>query len=530
MYDTYDTKRHLKRLHNDLRSQGLNPVEVLDALSERISDVARCRPCGEGSEADLVAAVYQEILSPNARNGLGQYLTPLVVADMMANVVCADDAPRSVLDPFCGIGLLLDRVGLAAPEARLLGIEINEPVASMATALSELGASRLRVRRADAFALFTSDQIEPADVVVANPPFGAIVANINHNHPRIPTPLQALKNIPAELLGLEVCINALTEGGRLAIVLPQSILTNRRWNEYRRDFMTRLRIDAAVSLPEETFGPFKGVAKACVLFGTRETECEVRDFPLHTSMSVGYSFSGRSTDDSDLNAITDDVITKSGVNRHVIVGTNGDAHVESEHSVGDGGIRLGDIAEVFTGRNPSRHHYSQDGPWLLKVGDLAGSAIAWRGRPKNRVDKDWFHRQERIHLAIGDVCMTAAGHRPKYIGLKVDLVDEIPPEGALPSGEVMLIRLRQDSSFEPEALLLFFRSAQGYGLIQELVRGSTGHLYSKDLANLRIPDLDGMFGESTIEAYREAIRHFREFRRLESLALSEAGISEQVGL
>ena len=86
MSDTHTARRRLTQIHSELRNQGLNPIEALNELSTRLDELTSLDgPLGFVAQpADLVALVYQEILAPNARNGLGQYLTPLPVADMMA--------------------------------------------------------------------------------------------------------------------------------------------------------------------------------------------------------------------------------------------------------------------------------------------------------------------------------------------------------------------------------------------------------------------------------------------------------------
>ena len=524
MSDIYTARKRLTQIHNELRNRGLNPIEALDELSERLGELASLdgRLRFVGQPADLVSLVYQEVLAPNARNGLGQYLTPLPVADMIAQVVCELGEAGDIIDPFCGVGVLLERVAVHMPKARLLGIEISEPVARMAQALSELGGTPISLELRDAFTGLADGSLPSADVVVTNPPFGAAVTSASIEACNIPKSLRALAKLPAELLGLEVSIRCLRIGGILAIVLPQSILTNRRWDAYRADALSRLSMHAAVSLPDETFGPFKGVANACVLFATRRDGQACQTFPMHVSESVGYSSTGRQGEASDLGDIARNVALGEGSQRHVTVLENGQALIGPADMMGDDGVRLGDVAEVFVGKNPSRAQYTPDGPWLLKVGDLAGSVVPWRTRPNNRVSEAWFKKQSRVHLRVGDICLTAAGHRPKYVGLKVDLVDHVPPEGAAPSGEVMAIRLRPETRIEPEQLLFFLRSGRGYRSIQDLVRGSSGHLYADDLSRMRLPELQHRCPEEAVAAFRKAVEHYRKYRLFEIRSLEAA--------
>jgi len=503
----------------------MNPLEAV----QRVGAMARDGELVEylerdlwTSESDLLAALFQEFIASEARNGLGQYLTPLPVADLIATVVAHASDGATVLDPFCGVGLLLDRVGAVAPTASLRGVEINEPIADLAKTMASITNHPYDIVRGDAFQMHLEGAIDKADVVVANPPFGAVASTVSRNDERIPESLRALGSIPAELLGLEVCVDALKPGGMLAVVLPQSVLTNRSWAPYRRHLTGRLALFATVSLPEETFSPFRGVANSCILFGRRADDAGPTTSPHWDSRSVGYDSNGRTTGvEPDLAAISTAIL--EGGDSHGCLVISEEGSTEIDRFRGALGPRLDEVADVMRGKNPPATAYTPTGAWLLKVGDLSGSVLPWRQRAKNRVSPAWFAKQSAIALRPGDICMTAAAHRPKYIGLKVDLVDEVPPEGACASGEVVVVRLKEDAPIEPEQLLFYLRSTEGYGAIQDIVRGSTGHLYPRDLASLRLPLLERSDAMSkAIKYYKDAVDAYRDYRRLEEAAYASA--------
>lgn len=145
--------------------------------------------------------------------------------------------------------------------------------------------------------------------------------------------------------------------------------------------------------------------------------------------------------------------------------------------------------------------------------------VSWRDRQRTHVPKEWFSRHHRFHLRPGDICLTAAAHRPKYIGLKVDLLDEVPDVGAMPSGEVMVIRLRDHAPFRPEQLLFYLRSPDGYAQIQDAVRGSTAHLYPQDVEKLMIPPLEQQRDADRVcELFAQSAAAFRSYLQLETEA------------
>lgn len=117
------------------------------------------------------------------------------------------------------------------------------------------------------------------DVVLTNPPFGAgpgLVVDDPHvldqfelryipaevRKPRFrggppPKPIQR-SGVPPEQLFIERCWQFLRPGGRMAIVLPDSILTNPGLLFIRQWILKRCRILASIDLPTETFEAFGG--------------------------------------------------------------------------------------------------------------------------------------------------------------------------------------------------------------------------------------------------------------------------------
>lgn len=512
-------RRRLAMLHDELRGGGLNPIEALSWLADRLATLPELLQLDP--TADVVSMVYQEFLVAEARNGLGQYLTPLPVADLLAQVLVAAQPSGRVLDPFCGSGLLLDRVAAHASGSVLMGVEVSRPVARLATALATVGKTTLDITHADAFRLWLDDELPRVDAVVANPPFGATVSSVDLANERIPESLRRLGQIPAELLGLEVCVSVLADDGFLGIVLPRSFLTNRTWAAYRRDVLDRLQVRAIVTLPDATFVPFRGVARSCVLIATRARPDARRKIAVFHAQGIGYDDTGRPSARNDVPHIASSICADAAPDEYVTVDEAG--AISSEPGGSEATWRLGEMAEVFVGRNPGRSEYCKDGPRLLKVGDLSGQVTPWRDRKRNRVSRAWFEKNRRLALRSGDVCLTAAAHRPRYIGLKVDLVDAVPIEGAIPSGEVLVIRPKDDAPVTAELLLYWLRSASGYGCLQRLVRGSTGHLYPADVRELRIPAwLAEVDGDRLLKAHAESVAAFREYRRMEDEAFEAA--------
>ena len=107
------------------------------------------------------------------------------------------------------------------------------------------------------------------DMIFTNPPFGSkveVASTISENYE-----LKAF-SVP-EVLFIEQCYNFLKPEGKMAIVLPDGILSNPKTEIVRKWILEHFKLIASVDLPEETFQPQVGV-HASLLFLQKKTAIE----------------------------------------------------------------------------------------------------------------------------------------------------------------------------------------------------------------------------------------------------------------
>ena len=126
----------------------------------------------------------------------------------------------------------------------------------------------------------TSEDILPEtfDVIVTNPPFGKKLSidstdilnlyNLGHKWNSLPNggfEMGALADKqPPQLLFIERCFQMLRPGGRLGIVLLESIFGMPKYQYVVNYIRSQAKINAVVTLPEDLFQPHTH-AKCCVL-------------------------------------------------------------------------------------------------------------------------------------------------------------------------------------------------------------------------------------------------------------------------
>lgn len=495
-------------------------VKILQEISLRNTDL------------DIKGRAFETFLGKIFRDEYGQYFTPRNVVKFMVEVLDPDEEDI-VIDPACGSGgfllyslmHIIDKISKRYNEDKdsisrivwdfahkqIFGIEINDRIARIAMMdmiIHEDGSSNIECNNAlldyDAFDKKKDISPNKYSLVFTNPPFGAIVKD-----KAILQKFELGKNRESqktEILFIERCLELLKDGGKLGIVLPDSILTNTTL-QYVRDFIiNRAKILAIVSLPQHTFVPSGAGVKSSLLF-LEKTKEKNKDYEIFMSIAKHIGYDGRGDEDADdlIDILEDWKRFQSGksefnksfvVKKSDLIDSFSPEKFSSKFSFYfiNTNWKTKTLAElcdskIFTGRTPPRKLYTNSGFKILKVRDLTGKGIDWDNTERAFVSQEFFIKNQDIKLEENDILIISAAHHPKYIGAKVDIVDSIPErykDGVLCSAELMVIRVNPNY-IDPYYVLLFLKTNNGYKAIQSCIRGQTAHIYPKDIKNIKIP-------------------------------------------
>jgi type I restriction enzyme M protein len=541
------------------------PLQLSDAAIAGVCDLLS-RYTITGSGVDVKGAAFQQLTDEAVRSGMGQYFTPEPVVQFMVDVACPTTNDM-VLDPFCGSGHFLVACADAVrkhsrtspPEAsrfereRLFGIEKDTEMVRLALVDTLLSPARIHLVNSDSLVEFAQldnllgRRLDPRNggfsLVLTNPPFGKrlpreAIEKLAHFELA-----PAGRPVPLEVLGLERSISFLRPGGRLVIVLPHSIFTNRSTQQVREFVARTCKVLAIVSLPAATFSRHAGVGQASILFAERRKETDANmteqyDVYCCSCGSVGYDQTGRPSQQNELPHISREIIGwlqgavgnlssgfLVGIDRLVARGFGPEQHLRTSPGHIGKQVSMADLtSRVFTGVSPGRSSFTASGCRILKVGDLTGEGIDWLPSGERAwVDSLFAQKHVDKRLERGDILLTAAAHQRKYVGMKVDIIDELPVKWdlVLCSPEVLVIRPRTDR-VSPYYLLAWLRSAQGYLAVQSCIRGQTAHLYPGDVREIRVP-VPPSGSVRAISAYEDAIRESLRLREVsKSMALRAA--------
>lgn len=271
------------------------------------------------TDLDSKGLAFQRFMGDFFRGDFGQYFTPEPIVNFIVHSI-GIDKDWKILDTSCGSGgFLLHALKAVRDEAdniyedergstswreywhefaekHLYGIEINEQisrVAKMNMIIHDDGHTNIVTN--DGLKNNKAIEIENRnlnfqdgtfDLIMTNPPFGSKIKadevsyykdyelfetnlGIANTKERITDDNSKKKwraSQNTEILFLEKCHKYLKEGGFLAIVIPDGILTNAT-SQFVRDWMVeKFRIWAIVSLPQHTFAHVKAGVKSSILF------------------------------------------------------------------------------------------------------------------------------------------------------------------------------------------------------------------------------------------------------------------------
>lgn len=123
-------------------------------------------------------------------------------------------------------------------------------------------------------------------------------------------PIATLFNLPTadssiktELLFIERCLSLLTPGGRLGIVLPESVFNNPSIAYVRRFVEDRARILAVVSLPADTFVASGATVKTSLLFLRKFNKQEQAQYDKWTMQTHAEALTCRKVEIDELEAV-----------------------------------------------------------------------------------------------------------------------------------------------------------------------------------------------------------------------------------
>jgi type I restriction enzyme M protein len=255
--------------NNNYMKSGINLRKVLNKLNQIDFNVAKDRH----AFGELYESILKELQSAGKS---GEYYTPRAITQFITEMVNPKEGEK-ILDPAAGTGGFLTcaiehlKKKANSVEARkalqenVAGWEYKPLPFLLATTnliLHDIEVPNIRFGDALDQPLSNYTEKNRVDVIIANPPFGGIVANNNENN--FP---QTYRTKESADLFLILMIHLLKNGGRAGIVLPDGSLTGDGVKQrVRQRLLEECNLHTIIRLPNSVFQPYATVATNLLFF------------------------------------------------------------------------------------------------------------------------------------------------------------------------------------------------------------------------------------------------------------------------
>lgn len=327
-----DVRERIIQLFDLVKKQYSDVIEVADSIQLDAASLTHVVGALQqyaltASDRDAVGEAFETFIGPALKGPQGQFFTPRNVVTMVIDMV--DPQPdEKIIDPACGSGgFLVEGLRHVWRSVEARGQELGWPDREIDAEKQKVAINNFRGIDKDNFlskvaksymailgdgrgGVYCENSLErPAnwtdrkardgvrmgafDVVITNPPFGKKLAvesedmlkafDLGHSwKSEKGSPFVkggVLEKQPPQILFIERCLDLLRDGGRMGIVLLESIFGMPKYR-YVVDFINkRAKILAIVTLPEDLFQPYTH-AKTCVVLLQKTETPDPNPYPI----------------------------------------------------------------------------------------------------------------------------------------------------------------------------------------------------------------------------------------------------------
>jgi type I restriction enzyme M protein len=471
---------------------------------------------------ESLSGSFWELFLPLLPRDQAQHFTPPAIGRFLIELAQPTLQDR-IIDPACGAGLLLveaeqyvrgkveDMRDEGHFDRPIAGIDKNAEVAELAaTNLILAGLSPEHVVQADALSMVAANDAEIAsdsfDLVLLDPPLGRFGAS----HLGYTDLDLANRSATTEALFLEVAVTLARPGGRLGLLVPDSLLSSPGQVPVRRWLLAHTVVRAVVSLPPEAFGPVGHTGKASILLLQKRdviSESSLEQAFVADITSVGYDRFGKPIPTNHLPAVMQLYeefcvtgrlpvteaeqgprvwtvpVSSLRADRLDVPHLDPQAHdiaYKLKHSRYPT-AKIKEVAEVLSGRTFKHSPASGTGePVLIQAGAVREFHIDTSAAPV--ISADDYQKYRRAQVQAGDVLVTTTG---QYLGRAA--VVEAFEQPAAASGAVTVLRPGPD--IDPYFLAAFLNSDAGRQQVASRQASATAQPYIRrgDLGEVLLP-------------------------------------------
>lgn len=328
------TFKKVLKIHEDIYQERNNEIE-LDPVSIKYIDNKLNNLDLFNLERDLIGDAYEIFIGDAIKGQSGQFFTPQNAAEALVKMV-APDPDAKIVDPACGAGGFLiasirywNKLNVNYSRNNLYGVDKDGYLTRLAKIhLACMGQDTKTIKCADSLAwdekiLGTCNA--NFDIVMTNPPFGVnIQAGTSETLSKFELAYKYRKKkngnsektdvlneaVAPQVVFLEQCVNLVKSGGTIGIVVPESMISNKKYSYVVEYILHACYIKAIVGMPDELFktsGKGGTHTKTCLLVLEKKTEDGEKDYNIFMAEAkwCGHDSRGREIPKDDIPSIVE---------------------------------------------------------------------------------------------------------------------------------------------------------------------------------------------------------------------------------
>jgi type I restriction enzyme M protein len=287
------------------------------------------------TQRDVFGDLFEVFVGTGIREEEGQFFTPKNGVELLISMI--DPKPgEKIIDPAAGAGGFLSSAYNYLSKKSLTAKKINASLFGIEKDcyLARLTATRLAIRTLQEANVVCGDSLawvdqdnKPLDlkgtfdIVLTNPPFGKNIVSttkeiqktfdlgfdwkFDQTSNRYIKNGKLLNNVSPQVLFIEKCISLLKEGGRLGVVVPESLITSKSYSHVVQYMRDNGRLISVIGMPEDFFktsGKGGTHTKACLVVFVKDTSTKKRNGTLFMAEAkwCGHDSRGRKIANDDL--------------------------------------------------------------------------------------------------------------------------------------------------------------------------------------------------------------------------------------
>lgn len=316
-------------LHEDIYQDGTYEIE-LDPVSIKYIDAKLNELDLFNLERDIIGDAYEIFMGDAIKGQSGQFFTPQNAADALVKMIAPSPKSR-VIDPACGAGGFLvatmkywNKQNAKFSKDNLYGVDKDGYLTRLAKIhLACIGQVTNTIQCSDSLVwdeAVLGERDSKYDVVLTNPPFGVnIKTGTTETLSKFDLAYKYRKtkegfatktfnineSVAPQVVFIEQCINLAKKGGVIGIVVPESMISNKKYSYVVEYILRACYIRAIIGMPDELFkisGKGGTHTKTCLLVLEKKKKEDDKDYNIFMAEAkwCGHDSRGREIPKDDI--------------------------------------------------------------------------------------------------------------------------------------------------------------------------------------------------------------------------------------